>query len=215
MSQNEHSRFVDDLLDASLAQYRSVEPRPGLENRILARLRTEQATSPPGWAWRMGAGLIGAGAILALVSIAHRGRLELPISPAGSHGPAPRVEASRNTATVPLAQSLTRRHKHSGIEQSAELQRGSADLVSKSAAVSRSVKTAEGRQQRRLDVFPSPAPLSQEERLLVNLVRQSPDGAWVALPDQGEAGANSRVPDQNIRPLEMKDLSDDAMDGTR
>ena len=211
MSQNEHSRFVDDLLDASLAQYRSVEPRPGLENRILARLRTEQATAPPGWAWRMGAGLIWAGAILALVSIAYRVRL----SPVGSHGTGPRVEPSRNTATVPLAQSLTRRHKHSGIEQSAELQRGSADLVSKSAAVSRSVKTAEGRQQRRLDVFPSPAPLSQEERLLVNLVRQSPDGAWVALPDQGEAGANSRVPDQNIRPLEMKDLSDDAMDGTR
>jgi hypothetical protein len=48
MRQNEPNPFVDDLLNASLAQYRSVGPRPGMENRILARLGTERETAP----WR-------------------------------------------------------------------------------------------------------------------------------------------------------------------
>jgi hypothetical protein len=95
-------------------------------------------------------------------------------------------------------------------------------LVPKPAAVSRfnKLRTAgvaqslARLQEPRLDVFPSPAPLSEEESLLVSLVRQSPESAG-AFPEQGEAVASSRVPDLNIPALEMKDLPSDTTDRTR
>jgi hypothetical protein len=224
MHQNEHNRFVDDLLDASLAQYRSVEPRPGLENRILAQLSTEQLAAPwRAWAWRIGAGVAAAGAVLALVSAAYRLRLQTPISATQLPRPVRKVEASRQTAGVLSAQSFTRRHKNPGLKHSAELQRGSADLASRSAAVAHFGKpgstevaqTPAPQKEPRWAAFPSPAPLSEEERLLVSLVQQSPEGARVAFPDQDEAVSSSGVPDLDIPPLEMKYLSGDAMDRTR
>jgi len=224
MHQNEHNRFVEDLLEASLAEYRSVEPRPGLEHRILARLRTEQVAAPwRAWAWRIGAGLAAAGAILAAVSTVYRLRLQTPISATQSPRPVRRVEASGQTAAVLPGQSFARHHKDPGLKHSAELQRGSADLVSKSAAVARfgkpgSTEVARSpapQEEPRRAAFPSPAPLSEEERLLVSLVRQFSERAWATFPGQNEAVASLRVPELDIPPLEMKDLSGDAMDGTR
>jgi len=222
MHQDEHNRFVDYLLDTGLAQYRGVEPRPGLENRILARLRTEQAAAL--WrerAWRTGAVLIAAGVVLALASTAFRSRPQVPIPATGSQGPAPIVEGSRDPGAVLPWRSFTPGHRNPGqVEHSAEL-RGSADSVSNSVACFRKPWTAEvarrlaRTEEPRPEVFPSPAPLSEEESLLVSLVRQSPERAWAAFPEENEAMANSRVPDLDIPSLEMNDLSSDAMDRTR
>jgi len=223
MHENEHNRFVDDLLDAGLARYRNVQPRPGLENRILARLRTEQVVAP--WrtdAWRIGAGLAAAGAILALVFAAYRWRLQAPISVTQPPRPVRKVVASPKTAAVLPAQSFTRHHRDPGLERFAELQRGRADLVSKSAPVAHfgkpgNTEVAQSpapQKEPRRDVFPSPAPLSQEERLLVSLLRQSPKETWPEFPEQGEAMSSLRVPDLKTPPLETKDLSGDAMDRT-
>jgi len=44
-------RFVDELLDSALAQYAQAEPRPGLEGRLLARLRSEPDPAAFGWRW--------------------------------------------------------------------------------------------------------------------------------------------------------------------
>jgi hypothetical protein len=225
MHQNEHNLFVDALLGASLRQYRNVDLRPGLENRILARLRAEQVDAPwRAWAWRMGAGLAAAGVILALVAAAHRLRLQMPISATQSRGSGPNVEASRQTTAVLRGQSFTRRRQDRGqMEHSAKLQRASADPVSKSAAVahlgkpgSTGVAQSPARQKEaRRAAFPSPAPLSGEERLLVSLVRQLPERTWAAFPEWDETGASSRVPDLNIPPIETKDLSGDTLDGTK
>jgi|SRR6516165_8033589 hypothetical protein len=222
MHQDEHNRFADYLLDTGLSQYRGVEPRPGLENRILARLRTEQAAAL--WrerAWRTGAGLIAAGVVLALASTAFRSRLHVPIPATGSQGPGPMVEGSRNTGAVLPRRSFMPGHRNPGqVEHSAEL-RGSADSVSNSVARFRKPGTAEVVRRRarteepRPVVFPSPAPLSEQENLLVSLVRQSPERAWAAFPEESEAMASVRVPDLDIPSLEMKDLSSDAMDRTR
>src|SRR5882672_3371384 len=45
MDAREPNRFVDDLLDAALERRRSVEPRAGLEKRILANLRARPHTA--------------------------------------------------------------------------------------------------------------------------------------------------------------------------
>ena len=180
MHQNEHNRFVDDLLDAGLAQYRSVEPRPGLENRILARLRTEQKAAPwRAWAWRIGAGVVAAGVILALVSQPRRQRPHTLPSVAESPKSAPAV-ASLTPATAPARQTPVPRHN-----------------------------------EPRRDVFPSPAPLSEEEKLLVSYVRKMPDGALGAFPEDDQPVASLRVPDLNIPPLEMKELPGTIADQTK
>jgi hypothetical protein len=56
----ENRRTSDDLdrtLDAVLSRYASVEPRAGLEERILANLRTADAptSAHAWWTWRMAA----------------------------------------------------------------------------------------------------------------------------------------------------------------
>jgi hypothetical protein len=52
MSNKHREQFTGELLDAALAQYRQVEPRAGLEARILANLQTErQAARRFGWHW--------------------------------------------------------------------------------------------------------------------------------------------------------------------
>ena len=59
MTDHEHNRnspkptALDDQLDAALAQYTAIEPRAGLENRVLARLKAEQdrPTAVPWWRW--------------------------------------------------------------------------------------------------------------------------------------------------------------------
>ena len=75
MEKHNDMRFIDELLDAGLAQHRGVEPRPGLENRVLARLHAEQKVPPwLAWAWRIGAGVVAIGVVVGLVSIAYRRR---------------------------------------------------------------------------------------------------------------------------------------------
>jgi hypothetical protein len=230
--------FVDDLLDAGLAQYRGVEPRPGLENRILAQLRGEQKASPSlVWAWRIGAGLAAAAVTVALLSTAYRGRRHVPV-PVTEHVPVPVTESVRPAPALASAdggaaramgrQSPTPRYNTGNTDQT-----GSADLSSRSAAFGSALphplvgrngvrpvasaarlygeaRTAEAARglaladSPRRDVFPSPSPLSEEEKLLVSYVRHRPCGALAAFSEDDQPVASLRVPDLNIPPLETE-----------
>ena len=61
MSKNNQSRLndelseasnIDELLDRSLEHYRAIEPRSGLEQRLLAHLKSAPAPVPA-WTWRV------------------------------------------------------------------------------------------------------------------------------------------------------------------
>ena len=54
MGQEQAGDEVDRMLDAALKQYASVEPREGLEDRLLAQLRSESLNSPSRTWWRWG-----------------------------------------------------------------------------------------------------------------------------------------------------------------
>ena len=58
---DKEKRFVHDLLEASLRRYASAEPRLGLEGRVLAgvRVRQEAARRRTMWAWGRGDGRRG------------------------------------------------------------------------------------------------------------------------------------------------------------
>ncbi len=52
----DREREVDRWLDAALSQYGNVEPRAGLESRVLANLQSasRRRTTPHGWWWALG-----------------------------------------------------------------------------------------------------------------------------------------------------------------
>jgi len=67
-SQAKANDAMDRILDAVLARYAAVEPRPGLEGRILANLRTPpESSSARAW-WTLG--LTAAVAAVIVISIA-------------------------------------------------------------------------------------------------------------------------------------------------
>jgi hypothetical protein len=78
MKNHNHERFAEELLDTALAHYRGVEPRWGLEERILTNLR-ERARSRP-WA-RTREWIKFGPALAAMVTIAIMSQIALrPIS---------------------------------------------------------------------------------------------------------------------------------------
>lgn len=214
MEGNERKRFLDDLLDASLAQYRSAQPRPGLENRILVRLRAEPETLPwlP-WAWRIGIGLAAA-IVLALVSLAYRQRPRVPTSAAESPRPAPSAPASAaKQANHTLATRRIEPPRKARVARSSGPSNFNLGPSSRSVSEKRDSALPWPQEPRR-DVFPSPAPLSEQERLLLSYVRQYPGEALSAFPKDGEPLAILEVPDLKTAPLEAKELPSTASDQT-
>jgi hypothetical protein len=112
MNNHNHERFAEELLDAALAQYRGVEPRWGLEERILTNLR-ERARSRP-WA-RTYEWIKFGPALAAMVTIAIMSQVALrPVSnnallppPAHEAGLAEkRVTATETAQLLPSSASL-------------------------------------------------------------------------------------------------------------
>lgn len=154
MEDKTHNQFVEDLLDASLERYGSVTPRPGLEARVLANVRAAQEHH----SWFVWAGWLAAGAVAALIVVGvfnlanRRARLIQPPTVATGH------TAPQTVASVPP------------VEPAGESRR------SRQVAKERTPRTVTqtARQETRLDVFPSPQPPTEQEKLLANYVRQTP-----------------------------------------
>lgn len=145
----------EEWLDAALKKYGDSEPRPGLENRLLAVLRTEQQTRPRrDWmAWPAVASLAAALIVIAgLFQTTKQGE----------------VPAIRSTPAAPLISRAT------------------------SVPVTQPGSTRTGRQneKRRLprpEQFPSPQPLSEQERLLASYVEKFPRQATLVAQVQTAA----------------------------
>ncbi len=186
MDPREHHQFVDELLDSALARYRSAEPRLGLEERVLGRLRADGQPRPwPVWAWRLAAGV----AVLGTVVLAVLLRRTVHITP-GLPGPNSSVEArkmnsppsgSKAAFVEPIAKSHPARQASAHLTRQLRSQRVGAEPHK--------------------DVFPSPAPLSEEEKLLLRYVRESPAPVLMALQRATDALEEIR-----IEPLEIPSL---------
>src|SRR5690242_15687415 len=118
----------DELLERALATYAGAEPRPGLEQRVIARVFSEPARPRfrwLRWAWAVPA---LAGAVVAVLSI--------PRTPAPPQAPRPpaAVVPVASAAPVPARPAIHRRHRAA---------------------------------QPKPRLFPTPSPLTAEERLLV------------------------------------------------
>jgi hypothetical protein len=183
MTEYDHDQNLDKLLDSVLADYSSVEPRPGLETRILATVREVAETAPSPWRnWRwLWAGAV---AVLAIAFIALF---------AGKH---PVVPAPRNDVVQkqqPAAQPGPE------IVKAAPLDSGNDPAHPRPKRLQPHPEADALKIGPRRPVFPTPAPLSEQEKLLLSYYAQTPREELIAQSRPEEPPA--AVDDQSNIPV--------------
>lgn len=162
---------LDDELDAALAKYAAVEPRAGLEQRILANLKAQQrpARTVAWWRW---AGTLAVLVITILVvwrAEKHRSEqvVRLPVNASQKSQPQiANMGASGKTRQFPARVVARRPRKRASP--------GVTQAVGKESA------------KPKLDQFPSPQPLSQEELVLARYAMEFPEEATLIAKAQDE-----------------------------
>jgi len=160
-------------LDAALAKYAAVEPREGLEERVLASLRAERARVPDRawWQWSV----IAAVAAVLVVALALAWRSGKPSQPTvANHSSAP-MQAPKEPAT-----QIVSNGEENGV-------RTSAPNPPRTIAAHHSLPAVIASAQPKLDQFPSPQPLSEQERILKNYVAKYPEQAVLIARATNEA----------------------------
>jgi hypothetical protein len=185
---------LDLLLDSALATYADPGPDSGLEYRVLAAL-TAIRTEPPAvltpwprrWLpWAI-AVPIAAGLLLLWLSMARNKPL-----------PASEPQQARQSAPAPIAQPAA----PSNEVRRAVPRRHPVRIPPPTS----SVQTAQATPLPKLDVFPTPQPLTAEERALVDVVAQSPLPVREALVQaQTQDDSPVRIAAIHIPPLEPSD----------
>lgn len=169
--------FVDRLLDTSLAGYSAAVPRPGLEQRVLARLLEEPASAGwPAWRWLP----VSALAAVALLVAA------LIMNPRATQPPETVFTPPAITPAVPLPAAPT-----------------SPPVVAiQSPALRRTPRETPVSGLVRADQFPRPTSLTEEERRLMSYLDSAPREVLVAAARTG-AGRNQPLSDLLVRDVEV------------
>jgi hypothetical protein len=141
----QNDRELDRMIDAALPGYSSAEPRPGLGDRVIARALVEKRRfSPIAWQWSLALPAVAAFLVF----------LFLPRTP---HQPLESIQSvPKSSPTVALSAPETRPAPH-------------AVSKAKKAPASLPLTTLAADQQPlpKQQVFPSPSPLTAEERTFV------------------------------------------------
>ena len=158
---------LDDQLDAVLAKYAAVEPRTGLEERILANLKSRERDSAP-VAWPRWAGALAV-ALLVTISLLW----------VEKHSP---QQLLRPPTTLP-EQALHQPIAQSAPTHSARRVKSMKVRTSGKRSFTQPAVAAAGP---KLDRFPSPQPLTEEELALVRYVQSFPQEATLIAQAQEE-----------------------------
>jgi len=165
MNAEDRERQLDQWLDQALARYSDAEPRPGLEQRILANLEAQPQRPWWQWAWIP----VAAAVVLAVgVFWITRHRAQAPVPPTvrvEKEAPAPPKFAPQPAPQTVRAGLHPRR------------------AVTKPALPVVAVQASEPRRA----VFPSPAPLSAEEIAALRLLQGDPaEAIYLAQAQEAE-----------------------------
>jgi len=149
---------LDHALDSVLEKYAAVEPRPGLEDRIFANLRAEKA-HPQQYSWWRWSWAVAAAVVMVAALLAWR-------STRSSHPVIANHPAVENDSGKPV------QHVASG-----QIKPGPSPRRRSGPRPSTQPHLATVETYPKLDVFPSPRPLSEEELALARYVRNFPTDA--------------------------------------
>ena len=157
---------LDDQLDAALAKYAAVEPRAGLEERILAHLQVER-TRPTHAAWWRWATVAACALVLAALL-------------------AWRLDRSGQNRVV-RHPAIPQRQVQSQVEANAANTRRPSPPPMRKHRRNAEQAPATVAAQPKLDQFPSPQPLSAQEKLLADYVADHPEQAVLMAQARMEA----------------------------
>ena len=188
---NQKQNELDRILDAALAKYAAVEPREGLEQRVLANLRAEPPIPGRAW-WRWG--VMAAVATVFLLTLALTWRSDKQLHPVMANRPVVTAQPpkERTIQTVSNAQS-------SGI-------RPVRPNAGRKVAVPPSPTLAIARPPK-LDQFPSPQPLSEQEKILQSYVAENPEQAVLLARARTEALRQDQLEEMNSFPAGAADTN--------
>ncbi len=159
---NEHDHDLDRVLNTALALYATVEAREGLEQRILANLHSQESRAHSKW-WTWGL----AAAVLAMIIVAVAWSFSGHIRPSIANRPA--VPQTHETHVAPqktdntVARNIAPVRKH---------------VVRRTTLRDNNPK---------LDQFPSPQPMSEQEKLLAMYINRDPEHAALIAEARMEA----------------------------
>lgn len=161
---------LDHALDAALAKYAAVEPRSGLEQRILARMQSEQQVIPTHSLWQWSA--VSAVALALVIMTGLTLRSNKPAKSMMQQHPAGTIETVTPSSmfSASAAPNTARRLK-------------ALTVRPKPPRSHRSAVVASGP---KLEQFPSPKPLTTEELALVRYVKEFPRDAVMVARAQDE-----------------------------
>jgi hypothetical protein len=155
MDPNERERVIDQWLDAAMKQYGQVEPRAGLENRVLAHVRAERRTAQQ---WRWWPALAALTAILLLAA-------GIFVVKSKDNG----VQSSLAKGNNVLEQTPPRPRQMGSQIQEATHPNVRPVVPNPVRSYRVEVAAAARREQ-----FPTPQPLSQQEAMLARYIEQFP-----------------------------------------
>jgi hypothetical protein len=170
---------MDRLLDAALKEYAAVEPRAGLEDRVLAQVRSGLTSAPGRSWWHWGIAAAALTALALIIAMVWRPRPE----------PQPKL-AQHPSLSVPEK-----------VENSPESHGGQSSVqrVAIKRAKSRSGRTAVAQVAEaapKLDQFPSPQPLTPQEKRLAAYVGQHYEEAVLIARARDDQLEQDRIQDE-------------------
>lgn len=175
----ERERDMNQWLESALGQYSKAEPRPGLENRVLANLQAERNRIASRRRWWAAGTAAALAAMMAAVWIGESARERSPVPTVGkSSSHQEEFRASIQAGTTPQAAPLARAY--------------TAREVAKRKPANRPMHYAAGTTPK-LAQFPSPQPLSEQERILMSYVAIYPKHAALVAQARTEALRQDRA----------------------
>ncbi len=160
MEPKNNERIADRWLDGALKQYGKAEPRAGVEGRVLANLRVEKEHLVDRRNWWPA--LAAVAAIAMVVGMIFLGR--------------ERPDAKKEIATI---RAPVIRPTQSSVlsERKPNMQVISEASVTRKSARRRQPSRAAETREPRLQQFPAPRPLSEQEKMLASYVVERPQEA--------------------------------------
>ncbi|HEY1938896.1 MAG TPA: hypothetical protein VGJ33_13260 [Candidatus Angelobacter sp.] len=182
MAEQEKDKQIEEMLDSMLAMYSSTEPRPGLETRILANLQSTAAREVSNGWWNFK--WLWAGAVMAAVIV-------LGVLISGHHHAMPTDKTIvRTQEPTPLQTQAQQNSVAQAGHTISIIHRPKKDVPAKPEDKTLALN-------QRPQTFPSPAPLSEQEKLLLSyyagtpreevIAQSRPDPEPFVEPDQSQA----------------------------
>jgi len=181
---DDDTQFVEQLLDAGLARYSSVTPRPGMEQRILAAVEAAQ----PRRLWLVWSGWLATGAVatvilFSIITLLHH---RTPMVAPGRIAANPGATMGREPVAAPPPVAVKNAVHPAAPIHGHEYAR---------------VTAAHAAAEPRLAEFPSPQPMTDEEKLLLEFVHRNSAEVLSA-----SAAESTEIPELKIREIEIAPL---------